>query len=47
MIIFLLKKLFGVLIGKLPEEQKKELWSKFLELLSVAIKSAAEGAVKK
>ncbi len=43
MIIFLLKKLFGLLIGKLPEEQKKELWGKFLELVEVAVKSSIAG----
>jgi len=46
MIIYLLNKMFGALIGKLPEDQKEELWGKFTALLTEAIKAAAAGAVQ-
>lgn len=45
MIIWLLKKSFAILIGKLPEDTKRKLWLDFNELLKEAIKAGAEGAV--
>ena len=35
-----------MVIGDLPETQKRELWLKFSNLLSEVAKAAAEGAVK-
>ncbi len=46
MLIWILKKTFGTLIGKLSDEQKRELWIKFISLIEIAAKSAAEGAVR-
>ena len=46
MLIWLLKKTFGTLIGNLPEEQKRELWIKFTTLIEIAAKAAVEGAIQ-
>ena len=45
MIKYLLKKFFKIIIGDLPEEQKRQFWAKFNILLMDITKAAAEGAV--
>lgn len=44
MIVRLLRYLFKHLIGDLPEEEKKELWIKFNELLASACEGMVRGA---
>ena len=46
MIVYLLKKFFGMAIGNLPEDTKRKLWLDFNDLLRETVKAAAEGAVK-
>ena len=46
MLLMLLDKLFGILIGKLPKDKKKELKEGFIKLLKEAVKAGAEGAAK-
>ena len=45
MLIWILKKTFGALIGNLPPEQRTVLWNNFTTLLATAAKAAAAGAV--
>ncbi len=46
MIIYLLKKFFSIIIGKLPEEQKRKLWARFNVLLMDITKAAVSGATE-
>jgi hypothetical protein len=46
MIIKLLTLLFNTLIGKLPEDTKKELEGKFTSLITEVVKAGAKGAVE-
>lgn len=46
MIVKLISKLFGLLIGRLPEDKKAELMKRGRELLMDVIKSGVEGGVK-
>ena len=46
MLIILIRKLFNVFIGKVPEGKKEQLKEDFEKLLSSVVKAAAEGAVK-
>jgi len=46
MIIKLLKKLFSIVIGELPPEQKALFWARFNTLMIDVVKAATEGAVK-
>ena len=45
MIIYLLKKMFKLIIGDLPEAQRIEFRRQFNKLLGDIAKAAAEGAV--
>lgn len=46
MLLKLFEKLFGTLIGKLPDEKKADAWEKFAELIAIIVEKGAEGAVK-
>lgn len=46
MILKLLTFLFESLIGRLPENKRKELADKFTDLLTEVVKASAEGAIK-
>lgn len=46
MLIKLLTYFFNILIGRLPEDKKKQLWEGFNKLLTEAVKAGAEGAIK-
>lgn len=46
MIIYLLRKMFRLIIGDLPEAQRIEFRRQFYRLLGEIAKASAEGAVK-
>jgi len=45
MIIYILKKLFRVVIGDLPPEKRAIFWNRFSTLLEDIAKAVAEGVV--
>lgn len=46
MIVYLLREMFKLIIGDLPEAQRIEFRRQFNELLGTIAKATAEGAVK-
>lgn len=46
MLLWILQKTFGALIGKLPEDKKEMAWEKFKELLAVLAEAGVKGAVE-
>ena len=42
----MLKRMFGVLVGRVPKEDRGKYWTAFTTLITEVVKAGAEGAVK-